>query len=810
MDCKDVFFSKLTFSYKGSSYNASHDELIRLGRNFKGDQSLPQDVAYEAGISQFVLEFSTLKSIFDKDSELRDHCIIVISNSSSDGASGIVEHSAYFMGNESQMDATRSAMYQFADMIFSGKDSDIKYFIGASADDENTVKKKCGSLKPCIHGSDAHSCKGLFEPNGKRYCWIKADPTFNGFRQVLFEPKDRVRISQIIPETKPDYQVIDKVEICDDDFAPTPIYFNDKLTCIIGGKSTGKSLLLHNMALTIDPEQVEDKATVTGSRNKVIQDIKVYWRDGAVSQKGLNSQEHKIVYIPQTYLNRLSDEHEELTEIDKIIHDIVMLNVEAKKSYDDMNQRLASLKAEIDRAIYTLIQQYIDWQNRVETLAEIGTRSGIEKEIKKLEGEKEKLSKELSLSEDEISTYDEATKTIATLNGEISSVEKYIAIIQEIQSLVALLDIDYDLPDDLSEAIKKAGEKAIEAADNTWRTEQLALLKGLMDKLNALQEERGQKVAIAEPLAVKISENEAIKKISDSLQAEEEKLLRFNETEGQANKSKEKYDGLLKTLARSFIKYRDLHQVYADSINDNTSLAAEDLEFSVETPFRREAFIQVIRSSFDRRTSFKAVIDLDNCTEEWVTEDNVLRLIDAVVSGTIHLTKNKNPENVLRELLGDWYNSAYRVSMDGDLIDEMSPGKKALVLLKMLISLAESTCPILVDQPEDDLDNRSIFGELIPFIKKKKIMRQVIVVTHNANVVLGADADEIIVANQDGKNSPNKQFRFEYRTGSIEDDMPEESGRTDTLGKQGIQQQICDILEGGQSAFDLRKHKYRM
>lgn len=804
------FFSKLTFPYRGSSYNASHDELVRLGRDFKGDQSLPQDVAYEIGISQFVLEFSTLKSIFDNDSELRDHCIIVISNSSSDGASGIVEHSAYFMGNESQMDATRSAMYQFADMIFSGKDSDIKYFIGASADDENTVKKKCGSLKPCIHGSDAHSCKGLFEPKGKRYCWIKADPTFNGFRQVLFEPKDRVRISQIIPETKPDYQVIDKVEICDDDFAPTPIYFNDKLTCIIGGKSTGKSLLLHNMALTIDPEQVEDKATVTGSRNKVIQDIKVYWRDGAVSQKGLNSQEHKIVYIPQTYLNRLSDEHEELTEIDKIIHDIVMLNVEAKKSYDDMNQRLASLKAEIDRAIYTLIQQYIDWQNRVETLAEIGTRSGIEKEIKKLEGEKEKLSKELSLSEDEISTYDEATKTIATLNGEISSVEKYIAIIQEIQSLVALLDIDYDLPDDLSEAIKKAGEKSIEAADNTWRTEQLALLKGLMDKLNALQEERGQKVAIAEPLAVKISENEAIKKISDSLQAEEEKLLRFNETEGQANKSKEKYDGLLKTLARSFIKYRDLHQVYADSINDNTSLAAEDLEFSVETPFRREAFIQVIRSSFDRRTSFKAVIDLDNCTEEWVTEDNVLRLIDAVVSGTIHLTKNKNPENVLRELLGDWYNSAYRVSMDGDLIDEMSPGKKALVLLKMLISLAESTCPILVDQPEDDLDNRSIFGELIPFIKKKKIMRQVIVVTHNANVVLGADADEIIVANQDGKNSPNKQFRFEYRTGSIEDDMPEESGRTDTLGKQGIQQQICDILEGGQSAFDLRKHKYRM
>src|SRR5699024_565580 len=148
-----------------------------------------------------------------------------------------VEHSAYFQGDISQMDATRGAIYQFADMIFSAKASDIKYFLGNAADDCNTVIRKCGSLKPCIHGSDAHSYEKLFEPNNKRYCWIKADPTFNGFRQVLYEPQDRVRISPIKPETKPDYQVIDRVEILDKEFAPAPIYFNDRLTCIIGGKS---------------------------------------------------------------------------------------------------------------------------------------------------------------------------------------------------------------------------------------------------------------------------------------------------------------------------------------------------------------------------------------------------------------------------------------------------------------------------------------------------------------------------------------------------------------------------------------------
>lgn len=804
------FFSKLKFSFGDSSYSASHDELIRLGRDYQNDKMLSKDQAYAIGINQFVLEFSSLKKIFDEDQELREHCIIVVSNSSGDGVSGVVEHSAYFQGDVSQMDATRRAVYQFADMIFSAKSSDIKYFIGESADDCKKVIQKCGSLKPCIHGSDAHCCGKLFEPNEKRYCWIKADPTFNGFRQVLYEPKERVRISPIKPEPKPDYQVIDRVEILDKEFAPTPIYFNDRLTCIIGGKSTGKSLLLHNMALAIDPTQVSEKISITKNSNKTITDVKVYWKDGAVSQRKSNSQEHKIVYIPQTYLNRLSDEHEELTEIDEIIHDIVILNTDAKKSYDEMNKSLGELKSEIDRTVYTLIQQYTEWQTRVKSLAEIGTKTGIEKEIKKLKNEKEKLSKELSLSEEEISAYDGAIREISSLDSSIESLEKYIGIIEEIQSLVILADEDYDLSDDLLLKIKISGKRAVQAADEVWHKDKQELLNDLRDDLKVIKSKRAEKEAIVKLLSVKISENEAIQKLSDAVKKEEEKLIKFIDVETQTKRIEEKYNELLQQLTAKFLKYHEIHQIYADAINKNKELATEDLEFSAEAPFRKEAFTQEIQSCFDRRTSFRSYIDLERYDDSWVTVDNVSKLINAIVNGTIRLIKNKTPENILRELLGDWYNSTYKVSMDGDLIDEMSPGKKALVLLKMLISLAESTCPILIDQPEDDLDNRSIFDELIPYIKKKKIKRQIIVVTHNANVVLGADSDEVIVANQAGNNSPNRGFRFEYRSGSIEDDLPEEEGRTDTLGKQGIQQQICDILEGGKPAFDLRKHKYRI
>jgi len=126
--------------------------------------------------------------------------------------------------------------------------------------------------------------------------------------------------------------------------------------------------------------------------------------------------------------------------------------------------------------------------------------------------------------------------------------------------------------------------------------------------------------------------------------------------------------------------------------------------------------------------------------------------------------------------------------------------------------MAESNTPILIDQPEDDLDNRSIFSDLVKYIKDRKISRQIIIVTHNANVVVGGDAEQVIVANQQGKNSPNNEFRFEYRSGAIEDNSPvlDDQGVVvpGILNSKGIRSHVCDVLEGGERAFRLRESKY--
>lgn len=812
-DLDDRFFSQLLFSYRERMYTATKSQLIQLGRDVSS--TVDEENAYKTGVGQFIPSIDSIKSIFDKDVELREKVIIVVSNSSNDGVTGAANHSCYFDKSPyaSDFDATRQAIYQFADAIFSANQSDIDYFLGKRADSPDEVIRKCGSLMPCIHGCDAHENSKIFEPDQKRYCWIKADPTFNGLKQVLYEPEERVRISELIPEQKPDYYIIDRIEFNNAEFQAKPVVFNDKLTCIIGGKSTGKSILLHNLALAIDKKQVQEKVLITNTNTKVVDKLKVYWADGSVNSDASNDTTHKIVYIPQTYLNRLTDEKEEKTEIDTIIEDIILNNQVVKKVYEEIQEAIKSYKPKLDKAIYDLLEKRRELGEIDSKRKELGNKAGIEAEITKLQTQKEQLSKELSLSENEIKSYDEAVSKASQLTRQIADLTNEIDNINAIPSLVVAKDIDYPFSNNTMTLITKAINKAIEAANEVW----VSAKKTMIENINIIKSQKEEELAgyiqTQESLYDKVQGNKAIVELSDRIKLETEKLGKITELDNQFKGISERVSALLEQVVDSMNFYTKQHKRYADTVNGNSELSTDDLDFSVGYHFRKEAFLEKLKLITDNRT-LKKIIKLDDFSVEDYSTENIYSIVTKILSGELPLVKNNTAESALRIILADWYNTTYSVKMDGDAINVMSPGKKALVLLKMLISLADSKCPILIDQPEDDLDNRSIFYDLIPFIKSKKKDRQIVVVTHNANIVLGSDAEEVIIANQAGKNSPNKKYRFEYRSGSIEDDMPiiGDEGRPEfgILNSQGVQQHICDILEGGEKAFDLRKQKYRI
>ena len=663
------------------------------------------------------------------------------------------------------------------------------------------------SRKPMIICSDNHDPR---QYNPKSKLWIKADPTFEWLKQILYEPEERVRISDTKPETKPDYYVIDHVTFNDGDFSSEPIVFNDKLTCIIGGKSTGKSILLHNLALTIDKEQVEKKDIIAHVRTKTDVNLIVSWRDGVN-----DSEERKIIYIPQTYLNRLVDEKTEKTEIDTIIQDIVLQNADVKKAFENMEAEISKYKQTISKRIMDLLETHRTIKGLDQQKKELGDKGGIEAEIKKLSEEREKLSAELKLSEDEIKEYETTIQQIAKLSEENSAIDSDLSLLSTSETIIEPRPIDDRFSTQTKDILVKHQNTIVTDANNRWNT----IKNELLVSLSKTKQDNLAKQADCQKneakLKDKIQSNKAISELTKKIRFESEKLARFSHHEEvQKKRNKDKGD-LLTEIARSVEFYKEQREKFAHIVNNSQDSTKSNLHCTVEVPFRKIVFVEKLEALLDRsKKDCKDIIVDFTEGNKLHTPDSIKDIARRILSGSLALKKEYSPEVSLREICSNWYEIKYKVTMDNDSIDVMSLGKKALVLLKLLIELAESEYPILIDQPEDDLDNRSIFDELIPFIKKKKKKRQIIIVTHNANIVVGADAEEIIVANQGGNNSPNKQYRFEYRSGAIENNTKpnEENGdeKQGILNERGIQQHICDILEGGEKAFELRKNKYHL
>jgi len=662
-------------------------------------------------------------------------------------------------------------------------------------------------VKPMIIGSDNHDARN-YNPANK--LWIKADVTFNGLKQIVYEPEERIFISDIKPECKPDYYVIDKVVLNDEEFSNEPIYFNDKLTCIIGGKSTGKSILLHNMAKAIDEKQVLEKESIVNTSTKELSNTVVHWSDGEVDG------DRHIIYIPQSYLNCLSDKEEVTTEIDNMIQSVILNNENAKAAFDKMLNAIKEKRSELNVKILNLLDVHKETAELDAEKKELGDRSGIEKEIKKLQEQKDLLSKDTEISDEDITKYETALTESSNRTKQIAQVIEEMLALTSITAIVKPAPIN---PGDFSEEtltrIDEIRTEIVDDANKKWTSKKEGLVNELTERQKKLQAEKEAYDAVVKDLQPKIQDNKAITEFTAKILAEKEKLVAFNALDEKIKAKRAEEQAIITEVYSIPIQIRELRQEYANVINNEGAFKGHEIEFMVEVPFKKEEFLKTLETDFViRSVKFKETIKMDSFGEEDYNTEKLKEIIEKLLSGVLDTKSGHTIESALRDINDDWYNIKYKVVMDNDNIDVMSPGKKALVLLKLLIDLAESKCPILIDQPEDDLDNRSVFDELIPFIRRKKKERQIIVVTHNANVVLGADAEEIIIANQAGSKSENKDKRFEYRSGAIENDAPvfAEDGtiQAGILNSQGIQQHICDILEGGEIAFEKRKNKYRI
>lgn len=871
-ELESKFFSKLKFHYADEDFYCVKDNLVKLGRTYKGDDSLEEHKAYEEGILQFKTNIDDLRDIFDSYPRLKERTIVAVSNSNKDGASGI-QHSS--------LAATREGVYRFADIIFSGNPSDRIYFLGDGSDPQEEIKRKYTCLKPCIHGSDAHSIDRIGNPDHNRFCWIKADPNFEGLKQVIYEPDERVHIGEEPPEKFDREKVLKSIKIQNSNnwFEDKTIELNDGLISVIGGKGTGKTALLDLLAYTTGGYEKDERSFL----KKAIKELKgasliVEWDDDSQDEIEIEgkiepkTEERKIRYLSQSFVEKLcSVDGRENLKVQ--IENVIFQNIpkEQKASYSNFKDyKNAQLKVITDKK--NRVRKQLDGINfRIyETNELISKKKDFLAKIEKTESESTRIKKELDRlssslkgSEEQKRKFDDYNKLnerkseleqeVSRLNSLILKVEDienkifqltkdFTAFVEELKTDLHTIQVESEIIDQVELVLypqkirEKIKEKKRDFRINT--EEKKSELEELEEKIKRLTEEldfEKSKQKKIEDLNNQLGHNkgwlESLK--NDLRKIEEAEQYYPNLTQER----KDLFGEFLDILFEEKNKLTEIYSPISSDIEENTEKSSDLFEFSAKFNFDFESMVdkgdklidhnkrgrfynrtksafkdEINDQMFEINSENKNISDHDkNSVNNFLEEVERLFLKDK--DGNKHTIasqlKKKYTEYDFYNWLysTDYYYITYSIKFNDVELENLSPGQRGVALLILYLDLdKEDTRPILIDQPEENLDNRSVYEILVDYFRKAKKRRQVITVTHNPNLVVNTDSEQIIVANFDKERMGQSSF-ISYVSGSLENTFIDNSVSS-YLEKQGIREHICEILEGGKEAFEKREQKY--
>lgn len=696
--------------------------------------------------------------------------------------------------------AEKKTIINQADIVFTAAESIEKFNSAKVKLQEQNVNSL---LLDC---SDAHSFSDSSTKDRLGNCktWIKADPTFEGLKQILFEPEDRVRICDSKPEYKYDYDVIDRVELNSANTWHQTIYLNQNLNSIIGGRSTGKSTLLASLAAAFNCiDNVDNKEYI----NQLRDSVHVYWRDG---QENVDKY---IEYFPQNKISKVAEPE----ETDKLLMDILLGKEDVKIEYDRHKSLMASRFSTIQANVALYFEKRRLYSEKKQYIKGIGDEKGINIEIKKLEKQRNEYQSKLTDKNEALTVYIKDAEEIRKQMMMKSLLLKESEILkQHQQDCFVVINNSITLPDlvtehslELSRIIKSATEKA--------NTEVQKIITQILEKNTQSILKIDAQIAEIQSNSVYIEGKqifEANRTLTDIIKQLDElnkKLALITRETETAQKLYEEF----KEIGRNLLS---MHISYLDAMNDiafKMRLQYEDvllISDIILKPTLSNALSECIslRSAAMNELIDNVVKGFNKRTKADI-EDCLKNLLNKALRNEIPFKAGYDAQSFISKILSEnWYGLSLNVEYDGDNLKDMSPGKRSFVVLKLLLDFSDKKSPILIDQPEDNLDNRAIYSDLVKYIRKKKKERQIILVTHNPNIVVGADSEEVIIANQNGKNSPNDNgIKFQYLCGSLENSKDRINDETKPiLDRCGVREHVCDILEGGKNAFMDREHKY--
>jgi len=796
------FFGSIEYSAgSGTRFKMNRQGIISLGKSL--DSTLVDEAAYKKGADNFVVSHGDLQKLYDGNTKFRENVIIVVSNSSKDGASALQKHYDLFENDvASQLDAVRKAIYSISHAIFSSNENDRKYFLGSNGkDDVAAVINKCGSLKPCVHGSDAHSEDKLFAPDNNLFCWIKADTTFEGLKQILWEPKERVRIQERDPsDSKSKRIIIDKAiykHSADDE---KTVYFNPDLNSIIGSRGSGKSTLLKNLAYKIDATQFSEKDK---KKPYPLDGFKVVWLDGQ-NDSGTEESPKSIFYIPQNYLSSLAyDDGEKVNERDQFLTKLLKKNVRFANAIQSFDNFTSKNKVKIEELIQQLITADTTQRETRELSKKQGSKTEIEQEIKK-KNEKIKKYKDdtgSAVTDEELKTYSKANKIVSEGEKKLAVLNQDKEILENLKNTGANIFVSSQefslLSAQRQELIKiELTKKGKESLDDLIKKEIISIEK-LVIELNKDIKEKSKDI---KALGDKIKKSKALEDLTKELSALEKTIEKIDELSGKLKVAENDRTVAIEGLVQAYADF-DLQQeaIYKTiKFDENFSFLKIEIIAKYNTQ-QIKIFVEKNINTRDSDPDMKLEDDIKQLFGELPalpSNETIKKILSGLMDGRIKIKVEANDvSTVISQLLKNRYEIDYLNSVktqDGEIcFKDMTGGQKAIALLELIFKFDDEFYPILIDQPEDDLDDSGVATDLVDFIKSEKQDRQIIIVTHNASLVVCADTEEVIMSQSIRVSSGN--FNFSYSTGAIENPSRREN--------------IIKVLEGGREALKMRARK---
>lgn len=702
------------------------------------------------------------------------------------------------------------------------------------------------AAKPVFDGCDAHSFDQLKSGLGQQVTtdscqrnitWIKADPTYAGLLQTLIEPAERVAMQAAKPDQKEPYRLISRVKFSGTNDFPAEVLFNPNLNAIIGSRSSGKSALLAFIAHAVDPnETVRLQMDVAG-----LNDAKdagpaagFTWDDVSgvtceVEWKSGEDTSGKVIYIPQNSLYTLSEQPEEITK--KIAPALFRAYPGIKTAYDSAMGKIAAANMEIKNAVdqWFLVADRAD--ERSQQIRDLGDKAAITAERDRLQAEINRVKAATQLTDQEVAKYqgiaaqlDDKEARVKEIAAGLDQLSYYVSLPggmdvaailpQKVQATVTVRPSAVEIPESVS---ARVDEIKAEAAKNLIE----AVEKALVDAVTKLDAERSSlrseialiKTGNAELIA-KHEANEELSSVVSNHKKQNSILEDIAKRERSRDKLIKDQEVAVAKVVKGIADRNEALSVLEEAFNEGERILA-GLKFGIEVDVP-PSVVEHASVGFNQRHISTYVKHKGDSVSYEDAQSGPTKFLNELRSKKISLNKNYAPNSVAADVLTVTKEIRFFAELDSDRIggfsrSSMTPGKQALFALTLILNESQEPWPLLIDQPEDDLDSRSIYDTIVPYLMERKKERQIIMASHNANLVIGADSEEVIVANRHGVDRPNKDSRtFEYLAGSLEHSQDRNDTGPTILGRSGIREHACEILDGGEEAFRKRREKYKL